>query len=183
MLRSSFRSLARPLLPGKGAHKQTILALLALLVSGCGGGGRAAPTTTTVAARIDGAGFRFEAPAGWEVKRTQRSVSAASGPDLVSVTVFPLARPYRPELRKQVAAELDRRIADLAGALRGELRSVGTARIAGRPARVYEIGVGDRVQRLLFIFKRRLEFQLLCRYGEGDGTEPCDRLAATFRLA
>lgn len=149
---------------------------------GCGGAKEEA-TTTTVSASISGRGFQFEAPAGWKVTRSARSVSAASGRDLVSVTVFPLSRPYRPELRDRVANELDRRIADLAGELRGKLRSVGTARIAGRSARVYELAVGKRVERLLFIFQGRLEYQLLCRYAEAGGVEPCDRLAATFRLA
>ena len=173
--------MAPPFLPREGAHKPAILGLAALLAAGCGGAEPA--TTTTLTSNVGGAGFRFEAPAGWKVTRTPRSVQAASGADLVSVTVYPLARRYRPELARQVDAELDRRIAELAGQLRGELRSAGTARVAGRRARVYEIGVGERTQRLLFVFRGRLEYQLLCRYAGGRGTRPCERLAATFALA
>ena len=182
MLRLSFRSLASGLLPPKTAYKQALAALAVVLVAGCGGGATRAETAT-VAGSVDGAGFRFEAPVGWKVTRTARSVAAVSGADLLSVTVFPLARPYRPKLFAQVSSELDRRIADLAGELRGELRSAGTAHVAGRRARVYELAVGDRVERLLFVFRGKLEFQLLCRYGDGRATRPCDRLAQTFTLA
>lgn len=157
------------------------MAVAVLVLAGCGG--TKAATTTTVAGSAEGTGFRFEAPSGWRVVRTPRSVSAASGGDLLSVTVFPLSRPYRPALWAKVVQELDRRIAELAGRLRGELRSAGTGSVDGRRARVYEIGVGDRVERLLFLFRGRLEYQLLCRYGRGGGTAPCQRLAATFTLA
>ena len=156
--------------------------MLAILGLAACGGAKTQPETTTLAGSVEGAGFSFEAPAGWTVSRSPRSVSASSGADLLSVTVFPLARPYRPQLYTKVADELDRRIAELAGQLRGELRSTGTGHVAGRRARVYEIGVGDRVERLLFVFRGRLEFQLLCRFARGRGTAPCDELAATFTL-
>jgi hypothetical protein len=178
MLRSSFRSVAALLLPEKGPHKQLILALVLLLVAGCGGSKHPAPTTKVVRGSVDGQGFRFEAPFAWKVARTPRSVSAASGAQLVSVTVLPLSRPFRPELRKQVAKELDLRIAQLGGSL----RSVGTAVVDGRWARVYELQDGDRLRRLLFLFRGRLEYQLLCQFGK-DETRPCERLASTFRLA
>ncbi len=164
------------------AHKQGLTLLAALLLAGCGGT-KTAPPPTTVAGSVDGAAFRFEAPDGWKVTHAPRSVTATSGDDLLSVTVFPLQRPYRPELWPKVARELDRRIADLAGQLRGELRSAGTATVAARRARVYEIAVGDRVQRLLFLFRGRLEYQLLCRFATGRVPEACNRLAASFRLA
>lgn len=153
-----------------------------LLAAGCGGG-QEPSATRTVAASVFGTGFRFEVPADWKVERSARAASAASGSDLLSVTVFPLSRPYRPELAAEVDKELDRRIAELAGQLRGELGSVGTAVVDGRRARVYELHVGELVQRLLFVFRGRLEFQLLCRYEQDASTQPCDRLAATFRLA
>jgi hypothetical protein len=181
MLRLSFRSLAAGVLPPKTAHKQTLAAAAILAVAGCGGGTSEA-RTATLSGNVEGAVFTFEAPAGWKVARTPRSVAASSGADLLSVTVFPLARPYRPQLFTEVANELDRRVADLAGELRGELRSTGTGHIAGRRARVYEIGVGDRVERLLYVFRGKLEFQLLCRFARGRGTGPCDRLAETFTL-
>lgn len=181
MLPRSFRSFAGRFLPRAPAHKQALALVAALLLAGCGGG-NTAPPPTTVAGSVDGAGFRFEVPDGWQVKRAPRSVTASSGGDLLSVTVFPLQRPYRAALWPEVAGELDRRIADLAGQLRGELRSAGTATVARRRARVYEISAGDRVQRLLFLFRGRLEYQLLCRYADGKRPVACERLAASFRL-
>ena len=173
--------MARGVVPPKTAHKQTLAALAIIALAGCGGAKQAAETAT-VTGSVGGVAFRFEAPARWKVTRTARSVAAVSGVQLLSVTVFPLARPYRPQLFAKVTNELDRRIADLAGQLRGELRSAGTGRIGGRRARVYEIAVGDQVERLLYVFRGRLEFQLLCRFGRGGGTRPCDRLAQTFTL-
>jgi hypothetical protein len=183
MLSRSFRSVSRRFLPLCTAHKQASALVAVLLLAGCGGA-KSAVAPATVTGSVGGAGgFRFEAPHGWKVTHADRAVSAASGADLVSVTVFPLQRAYLPALWPKVVTELDRRIADLAGQLRGELRSAGTTTVAGRRARIYEISVGDRVQRLLFLFRGRLEYQLLCRYAKGGDTTPCERLSASFTLA
>jgi hypothetical protein len=108
--------------------------------------------------------------------------SLQADPSVDEVLVAPGNAGIPPALRRAVDPADPAAVADLAGQLRGELRSAGTAHVAGRRARVYELAVGDRVERLLFVFRGRLEFQLLCRFARGRGTAPCDELAATFTL-
>ncbi len=171
----------RPPCPGRIAAAAA--ALLAALAAGCGGGGgREEPPPTLVR----GPGFRFLAPAGWETAIGRRRATARTGEALVSVTVFPLLRPYRPELWPAVRAELDRVADRLAARLAGRVEARATVEVAGLPGRQYEISYardGRRLrQRIAFLLRRRTEYQLLCRWQEAAGPPAaCDLLADSFR--
>src|SRR6185437_5662469 len=105
MFGGSFRLAARASLP---------LALLFIL-SACGG---STTTTASPAQGVRGTGFTIEAPAGWQVARTARVVTARRGSALVSVSVFPLVKAYDPAIFDRAAKELDgvaRRLAERAG--------------------------------------------------------------------
>jgi hypothetical protein len=152
---------------------------------GCGGGGG----RTGELQRVSGTGYSFSGPAEWEVERSGGTLSASAGNDLVSVTVFRLARPYRPDLWEQAVPELDRAARALATRLSGRLEKLRTLVIAGRRARGYEISyarAGDRfVERGAFLLAGRREYQLVCRIeAVEDGEHPaCRTLFVTFRLA
>lgn len=156
----------------------------ALVLAGCGGGDDGELRT------VQGRGFTFAAPADWDVTVRARSSSAKAGddePDLVSVTVFRLARPYRPALWKTVVPELDRVARQLASRLGGTLESSSTVTVAGRRARRYEIRYrlmdDEVVERTAFVLNGRREYQLVCRYPSGDPTAACETLFETFRLS
>src|SRR5207244_1696728 len=72
MLRTSFQWLAGRVYPSPGAGKLATVAaaatLLGLALSGCGGGKK--PQQPPPPQRVRGAGYSFEAPAGWLVQRT-----------------------------------------------------------------------------------------------------------------
>ena len=159
--------------------------MLAALVVGCGGSARGEHTTSR---RVVGAGYSFAAPDGWHVSRAGRTVSAASGEELVSVTLFRLARPYTPKLWPQVVPVLDGVAAQLARGLGGSVDSRTTVVLAGRRARRYEIGFRrsgkDVVERIVFLLEGRREYQLLCRYERAaGGSGACSAFLASFRPA
>ena len=105
----------------------------------------------------------------------------------MSVTTFPLVKPFRPRLWPQVARELDRLADRLSRQLGGMVEASGTVRIAGLPGRRYDISYsrGDARlrQRIVFLLRRRTEYQLLCRWRQ-DEAEPaaCRLLVESFRL-
>lgn len=156
-------------------------AVVALAVSGCGGGGK---TTTAASAgqTVSGPGFAFRAPEDWTAKTLPTSASAsADGSTLVSVTVLPLVKPYRPALFPRVVQELDRVAAQYASSLKGRVASRRTVIVAGRKAREYRIDHGDLVDRITFLLRGKRNFQLICRWRAADG-EPaaCTQLASSF---
>jgi hypothetical protein len=155
-----------------------IAAVLAL--TACGGSGPAGVQT------LAGDGFSFEAPEGWKVTRTPQALGAAVGDAAVSVTVFRLTHPYRPELWPKVVPELDRVARNLTDQLRGRVGAGATITVAGRRARRYEIAFrrrgGDFVERITFVLDGRREYQLLCRYRVGADVRPCAALGSSFRL-
>src|SRR5438034_8405156 len=69
MLRTSFRWLAGRVYPSPGAGKLATIAaaaaLLGLPLAGCGGTEKRTPAPP--AQRVRGAGYSFEAPAGWRL--------------------------------------------------------------------------------------------------------------------
>jgi hypothetical protein len=162
----------------------------ALLVAGlaaCGGGGGGG--SSSAARTIRGTGFVFQAPASWHVSRSGTAVQVSPkpiSPELVSVSVFPLLRAYRPALFAAVTRELDGDARRLAAQLNGSLTSSSTADVAGIPSRQYELGyrsgATDFRERITFVLRRKTEFQLLCRW---TGSEPsaCKQLQASFRPA
>jgi hypothetical protein len=165
-----------------------VLAAAVLALGGCGGeNDEGAPQT------VSGPGFTYSAPAGWDVDVAGRSASASphpGAPELVSVRVFRLARPYRPGLWETVVPELDRVAVELADELDGEIELSSVVVVAGRRAKRYDIryerdGTEFR-ERTAFLLDARREFQLVCRYetaDEGEGPRACGTLFSSFRIA
>lgn len=135
---------------------------------------------------VQGAGYRFSAPAGWAVSRSGREVQASQGLNLVSVTRYPLLRAYRPGLWARVVRELDTAAAQLAKQQKGAVSDSRTVTIGGRQARRYDIHyerAGNAlVERIAFVLQGKTEYLLLCRYDRGGDTDACDRLLTTFAL-
>jgi hypothetical protein len=185
----SFRWLdAGGTLPRLRRHKPGLaLVGLVLTLAGCGGGDDAEPRT------VAGPGFTFSAPAGWEPDVRGRSAAAtpaAGGTELVSVRVFRLARPFRPELWPSVVPELDRVAEQLAEQLGGRIESSGEVTIAGRRGKRYDIRYvrdgSEVVERTGFVLNGRREYQLVCRFEasrDEGGRRACDLLFSTLRLA
>jgi len=161
----------------------------ALALAGCGGGGGGGSTTSAGGSagggqEVKGTGFTFHAPDGWTVKTT--ATSAVAGQDkntLVSVTVLPLVKPYRPALFLRAARELDRVAADLAKQLGGQVVSSNTVIAAKARARQYEIEHDGLVDRITFVLRGKREYQLTCRWPKTAGRpDACDQLVASFSL-
>jgi hypothetical protein len=135
---------------------------------------------------VTGAGYRFSAPASWSVRRSGRGVTAGSGAvDLVGVTTFRLARPYRPRLWAKAVTALDRTADALAAQLGGKLQDRATVVVAGRRARRYEVAYRhsgkELVERTAFVLMGRREHQLLCRFEAGADDGACRTLFSSFR--
>jgi hypothetical protein len=138
---------------------------------------------------VTGRGYSFAAPAGWTAAVRGRSSSATPEPgalELVTVRTFPLARPYEPRLWESVVPELDRVADQLATRLGGAVASRDTVTVAGRRARRFDIRYrragSEVVERNAFVLDGRREFQLTCRYPEGDAPPACPLLFSTFRV-
>jgi hypothetical protein len=133
---------------------------------------------------VQGNGYRFSAPADWAVVRSDRSVQASAGLQLVSVTRYPLLRRFRPGLWSKVVPELDRAALELARQQNGKVGNSETVVVAGQQARRYDIDYTrdgkQLVERLAFVLRGKTEYLLLCRYERGGSTDACDRLLATF---
>lgn len=119
--------------------------------------------------------------------RATGKLTLSSGTQLLSVETFPLMRVYDPTLFPKVRAELDRLAGNIARRAGGRLTVSGTALVADRRVRRYEIALtrnGERlVERIAFVLAGRREYQLLCRFRSGESDSPCARLLATFALA
>jgi hypothetical protein len=155
---------------------------LGAFLAGCGGSG--AGRQEPASRLLTGRGFTFRAPTSWTTTVSARA--AIAKPDevtLVSVTVLPLVKAYRPELFPQVAAELDRVAATLARRLHGKVTARRTTLVAGRRVRQYEITHDELVDRLTFVLRSKKEFLLTCRWRKQDGPQPaCAQLTSSFRL-
>ena len=156
-----------------------------IVLAGCGSGGHKAGASDL--RTVGGGDYRFSAPSSWSVHRSGRQVTATSGSvDLVGVTIFTLARAYRPALWTKAVPALDRTAAALAAELGGKLRTRETVVVAGRRARRYEIGYRRDgkalVQRTAFVLAGRREHQLLCRFADGGDDGACRTLFSSFRL-
>jgi hypothetical protein len=100
---------------------------------------------------------------------------ARRGAGLVSVSIFPLVKPYDPGKFAAAAKELDgvaARLAQQAGTTvtRGE-----TVTVANRKVRAYRYG--DR--RIGFVLVGKREYQLFCAHASAA----CDLLFGSFTLA
>jgi hypothetical protein len=157
MLGGSFRSMARALVP---------LALLFILAA-CGS---PAQKTRNVSIQVRGPGFAFDAPSGTAIGRPQSRVVA--GP--VSVSTFPLRKPYDPAQFETLAKTLDGVAARLARSAGTTITDARTLTIADRQARAYRYAG----KRIAFVLAGRREYQLFC---SRDGAA-CDLLLRSFTL-
>jgi hypothetical protein len=156
---------------------------LILSAAGCGGGGGGTTESSAGSGRIiSGPGFSFQAPGAWTVKVLPTSAEARQDAStVVSVTVLPLVKMYRPTLFLRAAKELDRVASAYAASLKGTLTSRRTVDVAGRRARQYEITHGGLVDRITFVLRGKRSFQLTCRWRSQDGKpEACAQLGASF---
>jgi hypothetical protein len=166
-------------------------ALVLVSLAACGGDGSSAEGPPQVVA---GPGFHFGAPGKWHIRRQGAEVSAAPKPtafELVSVTRFPLLKPYDPSIFAKVTQELDKSAADLAKQLGGSVTQSSTGTVAGERVRRYVLvypqskDSGDKLSaRITYVLRGKTEFELFCRW-EGTGAEPdyCPRLEKSFRPA
>jgi hypothetical protein len=152
---------------------------VAVLAAGCGGA-HARPVVLT------GEGYAFSAPGDWSITRTARSIQAARGIDVVSVTRFPLLHAYRSQLWSKVVPEIDRSAEAVASDQHGTVTDRSTLTLAGLQARRYEIAYERQgrklVERLGFVLRGKTEYELLCRYERGKSSSGCDLLFRSFRL-
>jgi sugar phosphate isomerase/epimerase len=143
---------------------------------------------------IAGNGLRFAAPGNWHVRRQGNEVSAAPKPtasELVSVSRFPLLKPYTPALFAAATKELDKSAADLAKQLGGSVVKSSTGRVAGQRVRRYVLVYPQRKgesgksfsARITYVLRDRTEYELFCRWdGTGSAPDYCTRLEQTFRI-
>ncbi len=116
---------------------------------------------------------------------TGTTVAASRGAGTVSVTTFRLTKPYRPQLRKEVEAELDAVAAKLAAELHGTVTASRTVEVGSSAARQYDLAFtkdGERlVEQITFVLRGRREYELLCRYKAGKDEPACTQLLSSFR--
>jgi hypothetical protein len=178
----SFRWCASRLVPCRNPRKQALLGLTLVVLAGCGGGNATGGEQT-----VQGQGYTFAAPAAWSVKQTGREQQAAKGTDLVSVTIFPLQRAFRPGLWDKVVPELDKAAQAVAQQQQGTVARSADLTIDGHQARRYDIDYErdgkQLVERLAFLLREKTEYLLLCRYARGGNTDACDRMLESFKLA
>lgn len=139
---------------------------------------------------VSGPGFGFAAPAGWKVEKTpiRASASPPQGEEVVSVSIFRLARAYTASLWPKVVRELDHVASELAVELGGSTSPGSTVTVAGLRGRSYLLSFTDKsghlVERVVFLLRERREFELLCRWSVAapePGQSACRLLLASFR--
>jgi hypothetical protein len=182
MLFLSFRWYASRLVPRSNPCKQALLGVTVLVLAGCGGGGEGGGEQT-----LRGPGYTFAAPAAWAATSKGSQRQAAQGTALVSVTLFPLQRTFRPALWHRALPELDRAAQAVARQQQGTIGQSLDVTVAGQKARRYDIAYErdgrELVERLVFLLKGKSEYLLLCRYERGGSTDACERLLESFKLA
>ncbi len=161
--------------------------ILAFLAASCGGAAKHAQTAQKA---VHGAGFRFEAPAGWSTRRTGTAVVVRRDPaggTLVSATAFTLLKAYSPKLFDRAAKELDRVAANLASQAHGTLTESATVTVDGKRIRAYRLRVHPKSgaaydERIGFVLQGTREYQLLCRApaGSSDPDGACALLYSSF---
>jgi hypothetical protein len=97
-------------------------------------------------------------------------VAARHAGELVSVTRFPLLKPYDPTNFEAVRKELDRVASRLDEQAKGE-----TIDVANRKVRSYRYGG----KRIAFVLEGKREYQLFCTHDGGA----CDLLFSSFELS
>ena len=112
---------------------------------------------------------------GWAVARRPDGVAARHAGGLVSVTTFPLLKPYDPASFAAAARELDHVAARLAKQAGTPLASSETVTVADRKVRAYRYGDN----RIGFVLVGKREYQLFCE----RAASACDLLFGSFTLA
>jgi poly(3-hydroxybutyrate) depolymerase len=152
------------------------LALLFILAA-CGGSTQPEPVS---ARAVAGRGFTVSVPAGWNVRKTSKTLVATRGGGLVSVTRYTLLKPYEAAKFAAAAKELDGVAAELATRNGGKVTKRETVEVAGRRIRAYTIeSSGAATMRIGFVLVDKSEYQLVC---SGDTATACDLLFSTFAL-
>ena len=149
-------------------------------VVGAGCGGSSTPRAPREWQTVRGAGFSFDAPAGWKVARAKNRVSATRGAELVQVATFPLLKPYDEKLFSRVARELRARMEDIATQTSGRLSGERTVTADGVRSHVYEVTAGKQTDEYTFVFSGKREYLLLCRRQSPAGAGFCPRLVTSF---
>ena len=181
----------RRCLPLTRVGKRSPVLILVFLTASCGGSAKQAQAPAARVA-VHGAGFRFEAPAGWTVGRSGTAVVAhrdKTASALVSATPFTLSKPYDPELFARAANELDGVAAELAAQAHGTLTKRSTVVVDGKRIRSYRFTVHPKsgvayVERIGFVLQGKREIQLLCRApaASPDPDGACALLYSSFTL-
>lgn len=150
-----------------------------LILAGCGGSSEPKAHYQPVV----GAGFSFEAPAGWRIDHVVGRTSASSDSQLVQVATFPLVHPYTDALFDAVANELALRMKTLAKETGGVLEGTKIVKAGGIRSHVYDMKVGDHVDEYTFVLRGKREYQLLCRRRSSKSDAFCARLITSFQPA
>lgn len=140
------------------------------MLAACGSA-KQAPVTRSVT----GVGFSVQVPAAWRVAQSRNGIVARGAGSLVSVTVFPLRRPYLPSQFDTAAAELDRVASRLAAQAGATVSERLTTTVADRRTRAYRYGQ----TRVGFVLAGKREYELLC-VGQSDA---CALLFSSFALS
>lgn len=149
-----------------------------MILAGCGGS--SATKQQGDRQTVAGAGFTFQAPAGWKVEHAKNRVSATRGSELVQVATFPLTRAYDETLFGRVAAELQARMDDIARQTGGKLTGRRTVTADGVRSHAYDVSAGSQVDEYTFVLSGKREYALLCRRKSSDGSEFCKQLVTSF---
>jgi len=160
-------------------RREYALLVALLILAGCGGSSEPKAAYQVVT----GAGFSFQAPAGWKVEHALRRSEAASGSELVQVVTFALVRPYTAALFTRVTVELDLRMKALAQQTGGRLAGSSVVKAGGVLSHAYTMKVGDHVDEYAFVLDRKREYQLLCRRLASSSDVFCAHLIKSFALA
>jgi hypothetical protein len=169
-----------PLVARRLTRRQALLLLLLLpILAGCGGDGH---SNASSGQAVAGPGFRFTAPAGWKVTRTQNGVTVADDGRLVEVSTFPLARAYSDDLFSAVEKELKARMDTLAQGSGGTVAPGKPVTVGGIRSHTYRIASGGMVDDYVFVLRGKREYQLLCRRKSSDSDDHCGLLLSSFRV-
>ena len=171
MLARSFRLDTARLIPGGIRCKQTLL-LVVLILAGCGGSSE--PKVQWQ--RVQGGGYHFRAPRGWQVTSAKDRTTVKDGNAFLQVATFPLVRAYTATLFGRVRSELDARMADVAKQSGGEVAAHRVVTVDGARSHSYDVRIGKRTDRYTFVLRGKREFLLLC----SADAAVCDELAASF---